>query len=124
MVGDSPVSQDVVVVSKLLRSVHQKPNKFREGKFEHFVRILICLRMVFVPDPADVSVLTVHELIEHGREDGGEGVAREVLQPAVPWLLGRQTSLGADGGPALSYELVFITPVLQHTDIIELRCLF
>ena len=56
VVGNSPVSQYVVIISKLLCSVHQEPDKFREGKFEHFFRVLICLRVIFVPDPRDLSV--------------------------------------------------------------------
>ena len=53
VVGHSPVSQHVVVISKLLGSVHQEPDKFWEGKFEHFFRVLVCLRVIFVPDPAE-----------------------------------------------------------------------
>ena len=53
------------------------------------------------------------KLVKHSREDGAQGVGRQALHLAGTWLLSCQASLGADGGPALSYELVFVAPVLQ-----------
>ena len=65
------MSQHVVVISKLFCSVHQETDEFREGKLEHFCRVLIGLRVVFVPDPGDVPVLPVHELVKHRGEEAG-----------------------------------------------------
>ena len=52
VVGHTSVVKNVVVISKLLASVHQEPSELREGEFEHFVRVLIRLWVIFVPNPA------------------------------------------------------------------------
>ena len=71
VIGHSFVLQNVVVIRKLLRPVHQEPHELGEREFEHFVRVLLGLRVVFVPDPGDVPVLPVHELVKHRGEEAG-----------------------------------------------------
>ena len=63
--------QYIVVIRKLLRSIHQEPHELGEREFEHFVRVLLGLRVVFVPNPGDVSVLPVQELVKHRGEEAG-----------------------------------------------------
>ena len=116
VIGHSFVFQHVGIICKLRAPVHKKSHKLREGKLEHFPWVLVGLRVILVPDPGDVSVLTVHELIQHGGEDVGDVlVLSGALHLAVPHSLPGQTSLLAYVWPALSDELVRVTPVLNQS---------
>ena len=84
--------QDVRVISKLSGPIHKKSDKLSEGELEHPVLCWLIpgLRVVFIPDPCDETILAVPKeyhrsyqqvqgvmlvpvLVIHGGQDPGDG---------------------------------------------------